>query len=65
MDNTLPFDFGFLKIDWEAEGYAGGSQLVETLRRGFAGERLHTFQLDHQHVLSEDIGKVPSHRVAL
>jgi hypothetical protein len=31
----------------------------------FAGEALDTFQLDHEHVFDEDIGKVFSNVVAL
>jgi hypothetical protein len=45
MDNPLPLDFGLLKIHQETNGKAGGSQVVEALRRVLAGEALHTFQL--------------------
>jgi hypothetical protein len=31
----------------------------------FVGEAIHTFQLDHQHVFDEDIGKVFSDTGAL
>jgi hypothetical protein len=64
MNDTLPFDFGLLKIDWQTEGHAGGSHIVETLRGVFGGEPFHTFQLDHQYVFDENIGKVFSNRVA-
>jgi hypothetical protein len=62
-DDTLPFDFGLLEIDEKTKGLAGGSQIVETLRGVFVDEALDTFQLDHQHVFDEDIGKVFSNGV--
>ena len=65
MDDTLPLDLGLLEIDEKTNGPAGGSQIVETLRCVLAGEPFHTFQLDHQHVFDEQIGKVFSDRVTL
>ena len=65
MDNALPLDFGLLEIDEKTDGPAGGSQIVETLRGVLAGEPLHTFQLDHQYVFDEQVGKVFSHRLTL
>ena len=65
MDDTLPLDFGLLEIDWNTEGPAGGSQIVETLRGVFVGEALHTLQLDHQDVFDDDISKVFSGIMAL
>jgi hypothetical protein len=65
MDNPLPLDFGPLEIDEKTDGEAGGSQIVETLRRVFAGEALRTFQFDHEHVFYEDIRKVLADTVAL
>ena len=65
MDDALPLDFGLLEIDEKTDGPAGGSQIVETLRGVLAGEPLHTFQLDHQHALDEQVGKVFSHRLTL
>ena len=44
--------------------HTGSSQIVETLRSVFASKPLDTFQLDHQRVFDEDIGKVFSNRVA-
>ena len=58
LDDTLPFDFGLLEIDQETKSSAGGSQIVETLRRVFVGQALDTFQFHHLHVFDEDIGKV-------
>ena len=65
MDDTLPLDFRLLEIDEKTDGAAGGSQIVETLRSVLAGEPIHTFQLDHQHVFDEEIRKVLAGRVAL
>ena len=65
MDDTLPLDLGLLEIDEKTNGPAGGSQIVETLRCVLAGEPFHRFQLDHQHVFDEQIGKVFSDRVTL
>jgi hypothetical protein len=65
MDDTLPLDFRLLEIDQKTDGLAGGSQIVDTLRGVLAGQPFHTFQLDHQHVFDEQIGKVLSDRVTL
>ena len=65
MDDTLPLDFRLLEIDEKTDGPAGGWQIVDTLRGVLAGQPFHTFQLDHQHVFDEQIGKVISDRVTL
>ena len=65
MDDTLPLDFRLLEIEEKTDGPAGGSQIVETLRSVLAGEPIHTFQFDYQHVSDEEIRKVFSGRVAL
>src|ERR1035437_8487032 len=65
MDDALPLDFWLLEIDEKTDGAAGGTQIVETLRSVLAGEPIHTFQLDHQHVFDAEIRKVISGRVAL
>src|ERR1022692_1004516 len=65
MDDTLPLDFRLLEIDEKTDGPAGGSQIGDTLRGVLAGQPFHTFQLDHQHVFNEQIGKVLSERITL
>jgi hypothetical protein len=65
MDDTFPLDCGLLEIDEKTNGPAGGSQRVEKLRGVLAAEPFHTFQLDHQHIFDEQIGKVISDRVTL
>src|ERR1017187_5407910 len=65
MDDTLPLDFGLVEIDEKTDGPTGGSQVVDTLRGVLTGQPFHTFQLDHQHVFDEQIGKVLSDRVTL
>ena len=65
MHDPLPLDFGLLEIDEKTNGPAGGSQIVDTLRGVLAGQPFHTFQLDHQQVFDEQIGKVLSDRVTL
>jgi hypothetical protein len=65
MDDALPLDFWFPEIDQEADGPAGGSQIIETLRGMFVGKAIHTFRLNHQHVFDEDIRKVFSDGVTL
>jgi len=64
-DNPLPLDFGLLEIDQKTDGEAGSSEVIEALRGVLAGEPLRTFQLDHQLVFDEDVGKVFSDRVDL
>ena len=58
MDDTLPLDFRLLEIDEKTDGPAEDSQIVDTLRGVLAGQPFHTFQLDHQHILDEDIGEI-------
>jgi hypothetical protein len=65
MDDTPPLDFRLLEIDEKTDGPAGGWQIVDTLRGVLAGQLFHTFQLDRQHVLDEQIGKLLSDRVTL
>ena len=65
MDDTLPLDFRLLEIDEKTDGPAGGSQIVDTLRRVLAGQPFHTFQPGRQHVFDEQIGTVLSDRVTL
>jgi hypothetical protein len=65
MDDTPPLDFRLLEIDEKADGPAGGWQIVDSLRGVLAGQLFHTFQLDRQHVLDEQIGKLLSDRVTL
>jgi hypothetical protein len=47
MNDSLPLDFGPLKIDEKTSGDSGSSQIVETLSHVFVTEALHTFQFDH------------------
>jgi|SRR5579864_55127 len=65
LDDAPPLNFGFLEIDQKANGPARGSQIVDALRDRFIGEPIYTLQLNHQHVLDEDIGKVFSDVLAL
>jgi hypothetical protein len=65
MDDTFPLDCGLLEIDEKAHGPPGGSQIVKTLRGVLAAEPFHAFQLDHQYVFDEQIGKVISDRMTL
>ncbi len=65
IDDTLPLDFRLLGFDEKTEGPTGGSRIVQTLRGVLVGQALQAFQLDHQDVFDEDIGKVFSDVVAL
>jgi hypothetical protein len=58
VDDTLPFDLWFLEIDQKTDGPTGGSKVVEALCDVLVAEVFHAFQLDHEHVLDEGIGKV-------
>jgi hypothetical protein len=55
---------GFWKLTSRQGVRLGGSQIVETLGGVFVSQALDTFQLDHQHIFDEDIGKVFSDGVA-
>jgi hypothetical protein len=46
VDYSLPLDFGFLKVDEEKEGKAGGSEVVDALGGVFVGEAVYAFQFD-------------------
>jgi hypothetical protein len=62
VDDSLPLDLGFLEIDQQTQSSAPeASQVVEALRGVLVGETLGTFQLDHQHILREDIGEILAH----
>jgi len=63
--DTLPLDFRLLEIDEKTKAPAGGAQVVQTLRSVLVAEALHTFQLHHELVFDEKIGKILSHRLAL
>ena len=41
------------------------AKITRKPRHVFVGEGFHTFQLDHEHVFDEEIGKVFSDSVAL
>jgi hypothetical protein len=43
-NDSLPLDFGLLKIDEKAHGPAGGPQIIETLGGVLVGEAFGTFQ---------------------
>lgn len=64
IDDSLPFDFGLLKIDQKTKGAAGGSQVVDALRSVLIGEALDTLELDYQRLFNEDIGEVFSNVLA-
>ena len=65
MHDALPLDFGLLEIDEKTQGATGGPQVVEALCGVLIGKTINAFQLHHQHVLDQDIGKVFAHIVAL
>ena len=54
-----------MKVDQQAEGKAGGAQVVEALRHVFVGEALDAFDFDHKHVFDDEVGEVFPDRGAL
>jgi hypothetical protein len=62
--DSLPFDFGVLKIDEQAEAVVGGSQVVEALRGVGGGEAVHAFDFDYQEIFDKDVGEILADEVA-
>ena len=62
VDDSLPFDLGFLEIDEQTQSPARGSQIVETLRGVFVGETLGTRAAQHgTYVLMLNGGAMQAH----
>ena len=58
LNDTLPFDFGRLEIDQDAQAQVGGPRIIEALGGVLVGETIHALQLHRQYVLNEDAGKI-------
>ncbi len=64
VDYSLPLDFGFLKVDEETEGKAGGSEVVDALGGVLVGEAVYAFQFDRELIFDHDIRQVVAYGMA-
>jgi hypothetical protein len=64
VDDSLDFDSGFLEVDEEAEGQAGGSEIVDALGCVLVGKAVCAFHFYQELVLDYDVGYVVSYGMA-
>jgi hypothetical protein len=64
VDDSLDFDSGFLEVDEEAEGQAGGSEVVDALGGVLVGEAVGAFYFYQELVLDDYIGYVIAYGMA-
>ena len=64
-DNPLPFHLRLLEIHQQAQPAAGSSQVVEALSGVLVRKMLDAFQLDHQNIFHENVGKIFPNGLAL
>jgi len=64
VDDSLDFDSGFLEVDEEAEGQAGGSEVVDALGGVLVGEAVCAFYFYQELVLDDYIGYVIAYGMA-
>lgn len=62
QDDALPFDSRALEIDEQADGAAGGAEIVNALGGVLTGQPVDALQFDEQDVLNQDIGEVVADR---
>lgn len=63
-NDSLPFDFGLLEVDQEAERPIGSFQIVEALGYVFGSETVYAFQYDEECILDEKVGVVVAYGLA-
>jgi len=64
VDDSLDFDSGFLEVDEQAEGQAGGPEVVDALSGVLVGEALGAFHFYQELVLDYDVGYVIAYGMA-
>lgn len=57
-DEAFPFDAGFLEVDEEGDGEAGGFEVVEALGGVFGGEAVDALEFEEDAVFDDEVGVV-------
>ena len=58
VDDALPLDLGFLKVDEQSQPKVGGLKVIDALSHMFVREAVDTLQFDEQTVFSNEVGHV-------
>jgi hypothetical protein len=65
VNHALPLDFGALEVDEQADGEAGGTEIIETLGGVVRGEVIDTFQFKYAAIFNKDVGEIVANVVPL